>query len=101
MKSKIDLPDGGAVTVGHDHALGFFCTLVRGTHRYDYDALTEGYERPLQGLLHWLVVRDVFSEDDLDEALLAYADDIDDEPLSPGAALALQVIEALKAAASQ
>lgn len=105
MRVEIEI-HGGTLAVGHDSAVSFFATLTRGSHRYEYGVFADGYdrERPLQGLVHWLVAHGVFNEDDLDEAMLAYADLGDDdgeEQLSPGGQIALQVIEGLKRAAAE
>jgi len=106
MRIEIHLPDGGELAVGHDPAAGFFASLRIGRRRYEYDAFAEGYDRarPIHGLLAWLVVHQVFDDDDLDEATLSYADlgdDDEEDRLSSGAALALNVIEALKKAAAE
>ena len=103
MRVEIHLSDGGILAVGHDHAVGFFATIERAGRVREFDRLTKDYDpqRPADALLRWLV-DEVYTEEDLDEALLRYPDPgEDDEPLSPGAALALQVIEALKRAAAE
>jgi hypothetical protein len=101
MRFEFQLPGGGELAVGVDHG-GFFASVGRETSRDEYDQLTDQYDqaRPLDALLRWLVARGTFSEDDLDEALLAYAD-ADDGELSPGATLALKIVEALKRAAAE
>jgi hypothetical protein len=103
MRAEIQITNGElAVGLDPNARIGFFASLkVRG-RRFQFDQLSAECDprRPLLSLLHWLVAHDVFSNDDLDTALLAHAD-VHEGRLSPGARLALKIIEALKMAAAE
>ena len=95
--------DGRRVTYGHDHALGFFAEIkVAGKKRVEYDALHPGafeFQRPLEGLLHFLVRNLVFNEGELHDAL-GHLEDRHVGRMSRDADLAAEVITRLKATAA-
>lgn len=100
---SFETPDGRRVTYGHDHALGFFAEIkVVGKKRVEYDALHPGefrFQRPLEGLLYFLVRNSVFDESELHDAL-GHLEDRNVGRMSRGARLAIEVVTQLKAAAA-
>lgn len=104
MRFKTDLPRSeGHVVYGIDLALGFWAEIHRpGKRRVPYDALHPGdfrFQRPLEGLLFFLVKHAVFSEESLSDAL-AHFEDRPPPRLSAGAKLAVEVVSNLKTAAA-
>jgi len=65
---------------GHDAVLGFYVDVMRG-HRviksYDHFHPLFNRARPLMGGLDFLVAEGFFTADDLEDALIVIADDLD------------------------
>jgi hypothetical protein len=105
MRAEIQIANG-ELSVGLDPSprIGFFASLKIRGRRFEFDQLSPECDpqKPLLSLLLWLADHghDLYTRDDLDAALLAHAG-IDEDRLSPGAALALAIIEALKRAAAE
>ena len=103
VRFTADLPGGGRIAYGIDPTLGGFWAEVRrpGGKLVEYDALHPifNWKYPLDGLLHFLVEADAFTEPQLHDALLIF-----EQPHGPltseGARLAHEVIVNLKRAAS-
>ena len=105
VKFNADLrPDGGRVTYGFDPTLGGFWAEIRrpGRKKVEYDALHPvefNFQRPLEGLLYFLVKHGVFSEEELNDALLHLELPVA-RGLSPSAKLAVEVVVRLRSVAS-
>ena len=102
-----ELPDGGKIAYGLDATLGGFWAEVRRPGRKrvaEYDALHPAefqFERPLQGLLYFLVQEGAFTEPQLHDALLYLEAPTTTHRLPSGVKLAIEVVSNLKWAAAE
>jgi hypothetical protein len=99
----MNLPGGGRLACGFDHAVGFFVEVRRpGRKALSYDRLQSKYnhERPLMGAMNFLVAANVITQDDLDGAVAA-DDCFEEDDATPGELLAYRVMADLRRGASE